>query len=110
MKPDYKIELEKLDREMNLERVREVQTQIDQALKFDNVDELQYYISYHNPEIWPMYPGCECKNDIEKDLMTSLSFIKGGFIIGMPTFFKIFHRTRKLWNYSFTVWRQSALS
>jgi hypothetical protein len=89
MKPDYKRKLEKLDHEINLERVREVQTQIDQALNFDNVDELQYYIRYHNPEIWPVYPGCECKNAVEKDLMTSLSFIKGGFIIGMPSFFKI---------------------
>jgi hypothetical protein len=84
MKVVYQLELEKLDRELNLDDVRNVQSQIDCALSFKYVEEYQYYIHYQSPEIWPLYSNRERESDPEKDLMMALGVIKGGTLTGLP--------------------------
>ena len=89
MEDRHKKKLEELDRLIDLDKIRDVQSQIDKALRFKETGECQYYKRCSGGSAWSAYPNTECRDNPEKDLMTTLGVIYGGFMSGLPTFCKV---------------------
>jgi len=89
MKTEHKRKLEELDSQVDVERGRDLRSQIDRAIAYESVEEYQYYEHTYGPKGWPVYPGSERYEDAEKDLMSALGVVKGGVLNGVPDVWSI---------------------